>query len=433
MGQALYNDAIEQHLTVGAPVSFRRLKRPGPHVMKRKRSRSASLVMAACVFFLTGCASSALPPTAPKTAPAGLHRGTLEDRFLLSGELRAVRSLKLVVPRTPTWSIGLKWLAQEGTRVKAGDPVAQLDTSGILSSLEDKRQELIEAELQLQKTRSELAIQRLQKSLEVLKKRNERDKARLDTGVPAQLRSPRDYQEKQLALDKAEVALSKAERERRDAEQQEATQIGVLSIQRDKVRRQVLKAEGLLESLTLRAPQPGILIHSQHPWEERTWKVGDTVQAGMAVVELPDLSEMYVEARLSDLDDGEALPGMPARCRLDALPNRVFPGRVTSVNGVADEITTWRGIVRTFRVRLDLEQSDPDLMRPGMSAKVEVIRASLPDRLLLPRALLEIGASGARLVRPHGRGPDVPIEACNSLECALAGDPAKITALVSAP
>jgi len=401
--------------------------------MKRKRPRSASLLMAACVFLLARCASSIAPPSASKVARAGLHRGTLEDRFLLSGELRAVRSLKLVVPRTPTWSIGLKWLAQEGTRVEAGDPVAQLDNSGILSSLEDKRQELIEAELQLQKTRSELAIQRLQKSLEALRRKNERDKARLDADVPPELRSPRDYQEKQLALEKAQAALSKAERDRKDAEQQEATQIGVLSIQRDKVRRQVLRAEAMLESLTLRAPQAGILIHSQHPWEKRTWKVGDTVQAGMAVVELPDLSEMYVEARLSDLDDGEARPGMPARCRLDALPNRVFPGRVASVNGVADEIATWRGIVRSFRVRLDLEQSDPDLMRPGMSAKVEVIRSSLPDRLLLPRALLEIGASGARLVRTQGRGPDVTIEACNSLECALAGDPAKVTALVSAP
>src|SRR6185436_3007557 len=110
--QALYNDAIDQRLTVGTPVSLRRLKRPGPHVMKRKRPRSASLLMAACVFLLARCASSIAPPSASKVARAGLHRGTLEDRFLLSGELRAVRSLKLVVPRTPTWSIGLKWLAQ---------------------------------------------------------------------------------------------------------------------------------------------------------------------------------------------------------------------------------------------------------------------------------------------------------------------------------
>ncbi len=401
--------------------------------MLRLRPRSASLAIAACALFLARCASPVSPPSAPKVARAGLHRGTLEDRFLLSGELRAVRSLRLTAPRTPTWSIALKWLAQEGSRVKAGDPVAQFDNSSVLSSLEDQKQELLEAELQLQKTRSELAIQRLQKSLEVLKRRNERDKARLDASVPPALRPPRDYQEKQLALDKAEAALSKAERDLRDAQLQETTQLGVLSIRRDKVRRRVQRADGLLESLTLKAPQPGILIHARHPWEERTFKVGDMVQPGMAVVELPDLSEMYVEARLSDLDDGEALPGMPIRCRLDALPNRVFPGRVAFVNGVADEITSWRGTVRSFRVRVDLEQSDPDLMRPGMSAKVEVIRGSLPDRLLLPRALLEIGASGARLVVAHGRGPGVPIEACNSLECALAGDSAEIAALVASP
>ena len=401
--------------------------------MKRERLRSASLAMAACVSFLAGCASSVVPPPAARPARSGLHRGTLENRFLLSGELRAVRSRKLVAPQTPSWSIAIKWLAQEGTRVKTGDPVAQFDNSAILSSLEDKRQELLEAEIQLQKTRSELEIQRLQKSLEVLRKKNERDKARLDAGVPSELRSPREYQEKQLALEKTEAALSRAERDLRDAQRQETTQLGVLSIQRDKVRRQVQRAEGSLESLTLKAPQPGILVHGRDRGEDRSLRVGDMVQSGMTVVELPDLSEMFVEARLSDLDDGEILPGMPIRCLLDALPNRVFPGRVASISGVADEIYSWLGGVRAFRVRVDLDQSDPDLMRPGMSAKVEVIRGVLKDRLLLPRALLSLDASGARLASPGGRGPRVPVESCNAQQCALAGDPAKIIALLSSP
>ena len=389
--------------------------------------------MAACILLLAKCTSSIVPAPAPNLPHVGLRRGTLEKRLLLSGELRAVRSVKLIVPRTPSWSIALKWLAQEGTRVKTGDPVAQFDGSGLAASLEDQRQELLEAELLLEKTRSELAIDRLHKSLEVLRGKNARDKARLDASIPSELRSPRDYQEKQLALDKVEAALSKAERELKEAERKEATQLGVLSIQRDKAGRRVQRAESMLESLTLRAPQAGILVYARHPWEERIWKVGDLVPAGMPVVELPDLSEMYVEARLSDLDDGEALPGMPIRCRLDALPDRVFPGHVAAVNGVADEVFSWRGTVRAFRVRVDLEQSDPELMRPGMSAKVEVIRERLEDRLLLPRALLELDATGARLRRPRGLGPHVAIESCGALECSLSGDPAGIIALVGSP
>ena len=401
--------------------------------MIRERPRPASFAMVACILLFAKCTSTVVPAPAPNLPRGGLRKGTLENRFLLSGELRAVRSLKLVAPRTPSWSIGLKWLAQEGTRVKAGDPVAQFDSSGLLASLEDQRQQLLEAELQLEKTHSELAIERLHKSREVLRRKNDREKARLDASIPSELRSPRDHQEKQLALDKAEAALSKAEREWKKAERQEATQLAVLSIQRDKAGRRVQRAESMLESLTLRAPQAGILIYARHPWEGRIWRVGDIVQAGMPVVELPDLSEMYVEAFLSDLDDGEALPGMPIRCRLDALPDHVYPGHVAAVNGMADEVFSWRGTVRAFRVRVDLEQSDPELMRPGMSAKVEVIRERLEDRLLLPRALLERDATGARLRRPQGLGPQVRIESCGALECSLSGDPARIIALVGSP
>jgi hypothetical protein len=54
----------------------------------------------------------------PATA-AGLvvKRGVLEDRFALTGELEAVTSENLVVPRTPIWLLSIRWRADEGVVV----------------------------------------------------------------------------------------------------------------------------------------------------------------------------------------------------------------------------------------------------------------------------------------------------------------------------
>jgi HlyD family secretion protein len=337
------------------------------------------------------------------------------------------------VPRTPTWNVALKWIAEEGSQVKTGDPVAQLDNSAIASSLEDRRQALVEAELQLEKTRADLEIQRLQKSQAVLEKRIDRDKAKLDAQVPGEIRSTREYQEKQLALEKAEGALSQADRDLHAFGVEEQTQLGVLGLQRDKARRQVRQAEGSLEALTLRAPQSGILIHGIHGWESRRWRVGDILQPGQTVVELPDLSQMYVEARMSDLDDSEILPGMPARCRLEALPERVFPGRLEFINAAAEELSDASGTLRFFRVRVSLDQSDPQVMRPGMSVKVEVIRRRLEDRWLVARALLDLEATPPTIRRDDGSRVPIELEACGAVECALKGDPAPMAMRVATP
>jgi multidrug resistance efflux pump len=196
----------------------------------------------------------------------------------------------------------------------------------------------------------------------------------------------------------------------------------VLALRLEKVRRDLERSEASLDGLTLRAPVDGLLLHGSHPWEGRKWQLGDTLFPGMVAAEVPDLSVMEVEALLSDVDDGEIRAGLEARVWLDAFPERPFEGVVREVSEVA-EARTQGAARRFFLTQIALNATDPAVMRPGMSAKVEVLRRRYDDVLLAPREALDLG-SDPPLLRLRDADPvAVQIAACDPVDCALASGP----------
>jgi multidrug efflux pump subunit AcrA (membrane-fusion protein) len=370
-----------------------------------------------------GCVSG--PPVArAAVAPVAgvIRRGDLEDRFLLTGALKAVRSHALIAPRTPVWTVTLRWIAPEGSQVKVGDPVVRFEVSSLQADLEDKRLAVGEAERELARTQAEVAGTREEQALAFLQARVARDKAALDAAVPAELQPLRDYQEKQLALEKAEAALQKAQRDRDAVAARSDSQVQVLALRLEKARRDLQRSEAALDGLTLRAPADGLLIHGSHPWEGRKWQVGDTMFPGMVAAEVPDLTVMAVEALLSDVDDGQIRAGLEARVWLDAFPQRSFAGVVRDVSEVA-EARTQGTTRRFFLTRVELAATDPAVMRPGMSAKVEVLRRRYDNVLLAPREALDL-ASDPPLLKVRGAEPvPVRVAACDPIACVLESGP----------
>lgn len=82
---------------------------------------------------------------------ARVERLTVEDVFLLTGELAAVRGVELAVPRIPGMGGGLQvqWIAEDGAEVAAGDVVVELDNSRISSTLEEHRTRAVQAAIAL--------------------------------------------------------------------------------------------------------------------------------------------------------------------------------------------------------------------------------------------------------------------------------------------
>jgi HlyD family secretion protein len=186
----------------------------------------------------------------------------------------------------------------------------------------------------------------------------------------------------------------------------------------EKARREFEAAGLAMDGMVLKAPRDGILVVAEHPWQGRKIQVGDSVWVGLPVVNLPDLSAMEVEAKLSDVDDGRIVPGLPVTCLLDAFPDRPYTGHVAEITPVAQEAAN-RSLRRAYNVRVALDAADTARMRPGMSVKVEVHPKDRDGVLLAPREGLDLAGAHPRARLLSGELVDVELGGCNLDSCVV--------------
>jgi len=399
--------------------------------------RTAVLALLACGLLACGLPGTGAPNAAADDATGELvaHRGDFERRVLLTGSLEAAHAVALTVPRTPNWQVDLRWIAEDGSRVHAGDPVVRLDDSSFAGELENRESGLADKLAELARRQTEVQIQTREKEMDVARKRAEVEKAELDADVPDGIVPRQDLEERRLALTKARIELQKAEADLASSRESSAADLEVLRIEIRKARREIDASRAAIDDLELRAPVDGIFLVGTHPWQNRKLQTGDSVWVGLAVGTIPDLSSLVVEARLADVDDGSVEPGMPAVATLDAYPETRYPGTVREIAPVAQD-EGQQSLRRFFRTVVELDDSDPDRMIPGMSARIEVIADRREDVVLVPRAALAMEPdTGFREADAHlagGAARTVRLGPCNEIECVAEEGIEPGTALASA-
>ncbi|HEX2062719.1 MAG TPA: hypothetical protein VHK90_18400, partial [Thermoanaerobaculia bacterium] len=140
------------------------------------------LLCAVLAALAAGCFSG--HADSPDPGELRVRRATFVNEIVLSGELEAARGDFLNVPPLPSWQTAIKWLADDGAAVKAGQPVVELDNTALTADLETKRQTLMQAEQELRQREGEWAADLEQKVLDVDKKRSEMEKAKLEAVLP---------------------------------------------------------------------------------------------------------------------------------------------------------------------------------------------------------------------------------------------------------
>jgi HlyD family secretion protein len=234
--------------------------------------------------------------------------------------------------------------------------------------------------------------------------------------VPRELRAAVEWDRLQIALLEREAALEKARLELAALAETSEADIQILRSAEQKARRQLASAEATLAAVSVSAPRDGIFVIANHfrGDEDRKYAAGDTVFTGLTIATIPDLSEMDVAAELHDVDFGRVTAGMPARVVLDTYPDEVIPGKVEEVVAVANP-TRFRS---AFPVRVSLERVDPERMRPGMSVRVEVVRETWPDALVVPRGAVRLEGTEAT-VATAGSARSIRIARCTPTLCVV--------------
>jgi len=376
-------------------------------------------VLPAC----TGGRADAVTP-----APRGelrVARKPVEDVFLLTGELRAVRSVSLNTPRGEG-ELQIRWMVEDGSDVKEGDRLVEFDAARLIQTIEERRLKLRQAEIDRESRERSAAAETERKRVAVEKAEIEADKARIDAVVPRELRPAVEWRRFQATWQEKKAALEKARLEREAYAVSSRSEIATARATEDKARRDVAAAEKALASASLVAPRAGIFVVGNFwqwgPEGPRKLQPGDTVWPGYLVGTIPDPTEMEVQAALAESDHGRIAAGMKARCILDTYPDRVFEGRLEEVGSVARE-SGGRGWFASatkpgFPVRVSLARTDP-LMRPGLSVRVEVVRGAWEGALSVPRGAVRFGEDGPVVRRDGGGEAKVRLSACTPVECVV--------------
>ena len=81
---------------------------------------------------------------------------------------------------------------------------------------------------------------------------------------------------------------------------------------------------------------------------------GDTLQPGMPVADVLDLSELEVWAKVGELDRANLKEGQDALLQLDAIPDKRFDGKIKAMSGTAtSDVFSRRSVQEVRRDLLD--------------------------------------------------------------------------------
>lgn len=228
--------------------------------------------------------------------------------------------------------------------VKAGEVIAELDRTNLMS-------ELSSAQASLKSAQSELDYQ---------KTNYERYKALYDKG----LISANDFEQ---------ARLSYVQAQQKTQQQKES----------------VKKAQTNLGYATITSPIDGVVLSKEV--EE-----GQTVASSFSTPTLfkiaRDLTDMRVIADVDEADIGDVKEGQRVTFTVDAFPDDTFEGQVTQVR---QEATTESNVV-TYEVVISAPNDDLKL-KPGLTANVVIFTMEAKDVLAVPSKALRFTPHEAML------------------------------------
>jgi HlyD family secretion protein len=119
---------------------------------------------------------------------------------------------------------------------------------------------------------------------------------------------------------------------------------------------------------------------------------GDQVAAGATAFRLDNLSSLLVDVKVSEVDINSVSIGQPVMLTFDAILGKEYHGEVADVTQAG---TVDQGVVN-FTVTVELTDAD-SLVKPGMTAAVNVVVNEMQDVLLVPNRAVRL-VDGERVV-----------------------------------
>jgi multidrug efflux pump subunit AcrA (membrane-fusion protein) len=348
--------------------------------MTRRRLVLAAALVTGLVFVLGRMAYGLLrePPGTVR-----VERGDLVIGVDITGSLRAVESSVLGPPQVhDVWQFKIAMMADEGSEVEEGQPVLAFDPSELQQRLQTKLADLDAARTEVEKKKVDIAVTIANDRLALAEVAARLRKARLIADQPDHLHSSNDVRKARLDLELAELEVDLVSRRIEATRLAGSEELGVLEADLAQVTAEVRHIQDGIARMQRTAPRDGIVIHITN-WRNEKKKVGDSCYRSEKVVEIPDLSRMEADGEVEEAEAGRLRIGQPVTVRLDAHPDHDYHAVIDSISRAVRQ-RSWRDPLKVVHLTLNLAETDPERMRPGMRFRGTVEIERIEDVPLLP-------------------------------------------------
>jgi HlyD family secretion protein len=343
-----------------------------------------SLLIVSAAIGISGCIPLPKDDSQAQTNPQPTPKPTAVD-----GAIARVESLvdNIEYPGTtaPIREVSLRSQI-EGRLVSLAVDVGDLVSQGQTIGRQDGallNTSVLQAEAELAARQSEVATAVTQVSnarTQVVQARLRLQQAKTDAARFAQLAnqgatSRQAAEQAQTSADTAEQALRSSEAQVR------AQQNAVIAAQR-RVEAQtavLAQAKERLSYANLKSPTDGSVL-------AKVTEPGNLLQPGTEVIKLGDFSQIKAVIQVSELERAGLKIGQNATVKLDALPERIFLGKISRISPAADPASRL----------IPIEVTVPNQNRQiggGLSARVTFAQ-DLAQRVVVPQTALAAGLRG---------------------------------------
>ena len=303
-------------------------------------------------------------------------------------------------------------ILDEGTRVKAGDVVCELDSSAFKDELYTQQARCLQTKSWVEQAKSILSLNEISlreyregiypRDLELVRQRiltckTEQERARRNLEWSRDLAAKEFRTQAQVKAD--ELWVEEAEIKLRDAENMlwrlkkytgrrivKSRLAKIESIRADMYSLEsTYQLEGerlkrivaMIANCKMKAPRDGIVVHANrtNPWGtvEMQIREGLTVYPLQPIYRIFDPKHMQVKARINESLVSRVKTGQAAEIRLDAYPDRPLTGKVSEITPIPAPANGPISEVRAYYATVRIEAGSFDELRTGLSGEVKFL------------------------------------------------------------
>ncbi|MBS0201925.1 MAG: HlyD family efflux transporter periplasmic adaptor subunit [Planctomycetes bacterium] len=160
--------------------------------------------------------------------------------------------------------------------------------------------------------------------------------------------------------------------------------------------------EAQLAKCVIKAPSAGQVVYNNpNRWRDDDFVIrkGNRVRERQVIIKLPEAGKMQVKAKIGEARVNRVKPGMAATVRIEALRGVELKGSVQTVNAYASDENWFNPNTKEYDAIIVLD-SPPSTLKPGMSSQVSIRVETLQNVLQVPiQTVVERGGKHYSIVR----------------------------------